>query len=418
MRIGYACITLGVPDTKQNSCRKSHATEEVLSGAIRNNLRVLKNIIDYNIKNDILLFRISSDLIPFGSSPVNFLNWAEMFKDEWEAIGSKIRQSGMRVSMHPGQYTVLNSKDADVVDRAVKDLVYHALVLDSMKLDATHKIILHVGGVYQDKQTAVQRFKQNYQVLDERIKQRLVIENDDQSYSIEDVLEIGESLEIPVVFDNLHHALNHAENDATAYDWIQRCKNTWKQKDGTQKMHYSQQNANKRPGSHSDHIRIDAFVDFCNKLNREDIDIMLEVKDKNLSAVKCINCMDRYKTVKDLEVEWSQYKYAVLERSQEHYSAARAIFSGKASCLPIDFYRVVEEGLDQILTVGSAENAAQHVWGYFKKQATEKEKQQFLKLLKKAESDIASFRLVKNFLWRLAIKYKQEYLIHSYYFFL
>ncbi|NCB41850.1 MAG: UV DNA damage repair endonuclease UvsE [Clostridia bacterium] len=418
MRIGYACLAVGVPDTKQSSCRKSHATEEVLSGVTRNNLRALDHIIDYNIRNDILLFRISSDLIPFGSSPVNFLNWSEMFQAEWEEIGYKIKQSGMRVSMHPGQYTVLNSNDADVVRRAIKDLEYHALILDNMGLDATHKIILHVGGVYQDKQTAVKRFKQNYQILDESIKKRLVIENDDQSYSIEDVLEIGESLDIPVIFDNLHHALNGVKNSVTPYDWIQRCKSTWKMKDGAQKIHYSQQNLNKRPGSHSEHIRIDDFVDFCSSLNRSDIDIMLEVKDKNLSAVKCINCMSEKKQIKDLEIEWSQYKYAVLERSQEHYIAARSIFSGKNFYSPVDFYRVIEDGLDQIPTVGNAENAAQHVWGYFKKHATEKEKQQFLKLLKRAESDLSSFRLVKNFLWRLVLKYDQQYLMYSYYFFL
>ena len=65
MRIGYACLAVGVPDTEQRSCRKVNATEENLTDLIRHNLRVLNNLIDYNIKNRILLFRISSDLVPF-----------------------------------------------------------------------------------------------------------------------------------------------------------------------------------------------------------------------------------------------------------------------------------------------------------------------------------------------------------------
>ncbi len=73
-------------------------------------------------------------------------------------------------------------------------------------------------------------------------------------------------------------------------DWINECKKTWKEKDGFQKIHYSQQDPLKRTGSHSNTIKIDEFLDFYESLGRKDIDIMLEVKDKNLSALKCINC--------------------------------------------------------------------------------------------------------------------------------
>lgn len=418
MKIGYACLTIGVPDTQQSTCRQKNANKEVLGDLIARNLRALNRIIDYNIEKDILLFRISSDIIPFGSSPVNTLSWSEVFKDEFEEIGKKIKKSAMRVSMHPGQYTVLNSNNEDVVKRAIEDLNYHALVLDSMGLDQTNKLILHIGGVYDDRQKAIERFKINYQRLDERVKRRLVIENDDKSYGIEDVLEIGRSLGIPVVFDNLHHAVKPSSGAYTQSEWIKACKDTWKTKDGVQKMHYSQQNMQKKAGSHSESIKIDEFMEFFGTLDRDDIDIMLEVKDKNISAVKCINCTNPRIKLKDLELEWSQYKYAVLEKSQEDYSKIRSMFSSQTSFLPVDFYRLIESGLNKTVTVGSAVNAAQHVWGYFKKNATEKEKQQLSRLIEKAEGDLAVFGAIKKFLWRLVIKYEQPYLLHSYYFFL
>ena len=77
-------------------------------------------------------------------------------------------------------------------------------------------------------------------------------------------------------------------------------------------MHYSQQNHLKRSGSHSNTIRIDEFIDFYERLGREDIDIMLEVKDKNLPAVKCINATVKDNRIKNLEEEWSRYKYTLL----------------------------------------------------------------------------------------------------------
>lgn len=200
MSIGYACLTIGVPDANLKSCTAKSLTEEKLLEIISYNLKSLNNIIDYNIKNDIKLFRISSDLIPFGSSHLNQLSWWKLFSQEFAEIGRKIMNNNIRVSMHPGQYTVLNSPNDDVVKRAIEDLNYHVKVLDNLGVGENHKIILHIGGVYNDKEQAINRFVNNYKQLDNRVKQRLVIENDDKSYNINDVLKIGKELNIPVIF--------------------------------------------------------------------------------------------------------------------------------------------------------------------------------------------------------------------------
>lgn len=288
MRIGYACLTVGVPHTAFRSCLLKNASEQKLAELIEHNLDSLDHILDYNLQNQIDLFRITSDLIPFGSSPVNQLPWPSLFAHRFLQLGEKIRQNGLRVSMHPGQYTVLNSPDPRVVRNALADLAYHTQVLDLLGVSGAHKIILHIGGVYGDKPQAIRRFIANYGLLDPSIRQRLVIENDDRSYTIDDVLEISAFIQAPVVFDNLHHAANHRDPTGTEISRILECRKTWQPKDGLQKIHYSQQAAGKRSGAHSESINLDDFMAFYQGLGGLDLDIMLEVKDKNISAIQCL----------------------------------------------------------------------------------------------------------------------------------
>jgi len=102
---------------------------------------------------------------------------------------------------------------------------------------------------------------------------------------IEEVLEIGYNLKVPVIFDNLHNKINPSEQNMTEKYWVEQCKSTWRTEDGNQKIHYSQHTENKQKGSHSDFISINEFMSFYRILDRNDIDIMLEVKDKNLSCI-------------------------------------------------------------------------------------------------------------------------------------
>lgn len=288
MKIGYACICDEAENMKFKTCRMRNATNEKLIVLIAHNLRALDAIVEYNYAHGILLYRISSDLIPFGSSSINKLAWQSLFHEQFQALGIKIKNYGMRVSMHPGQYTILNSPRGEVVERAIEDLHYHSLLLNLMELDTTHKIILHIGGVYGDKKSAIDRFIKEYKQLDSRIKKRLVIENDDRNYHVEDVLQISKLLHIPVVFDNLHHSIHFPSRHLDDGGWLALCKDTWEKSDGNQKMHYSEQHRELRLGAHAEHIDIKEFAKYCKHINRKDLDIMLEVKDKHHSALACI----------------------------------------------------------------------------------------------------------------------------------
>lgn len=415
MKIGYACLNIGVFQTNYKNCTMKNATRENLISIIGHNLNSLNNALDYNIKNNIKIFRISSDLIPFGSSPVNDIKWWELFANEFSMLGSKIKSSKMRVSMHAGQYTVLNSPHEDVVFKSIKDLNYHNKFLDSLGTGKDSKIVLHIGGVYGNKEKAIERFIHNYSLLSPKVKERLIIENDDKSYNIGDVLKIGKILDIPVVFDNLHNKVLPYDNSKDEFYFIKQCKKTWKKEDGTQKIHYSQQDTGKRPGSHSKTIDLTEFTKFINKLDDE-IDIMLEVKDKNLSAIKCINSISKNKDIKNLEIEWSKYKYTVLEHSSSHYNRIREILKDKNKYPVIEFYNLIDEALNIEEDLGSVINAASHVWGYFKSISTQDEKKKWLRILNDYKKGVRTKNSLKVFLHKMALNYNVSYLIDSYYF--
>lgn len=413
MRIGYACLTSGVPDTRLRTCSLKNADTDTLSARIHENLKVLSRMLDYNIENGIRLFRISSDIIPFGSHPVNTLQWWNMFAAELMEIGEKARENGMRLSMHPGQYTVLNSPNEEVVERAVQDLRYHCRFLDALGMGPAHKLILHVGGVYGDKPVAMERFIQNYRRLDLNIRSRLVIENDDRQYTAGEVLCIGTREGIPVVFDNLHHQI-YRDDSRTEMEWVAACGTTWGARDGPQKMHYSQQAPGKRAGSHSATIDAELFLDFYRRLPSLAPDIMLEVKDKNLSALKCIACTSPPKIAR-LEKAWGSYKYLVLERAPELYRQIRELLKDKTDYPAIAFYRMIDEAMSAPLSCGNIVNAAQHVWGYVNTQAGDREKAAFDRNLKRVCMGASPLTL-KRQLWKLAQAQEQTYLLHSLYF--
>ncbi|SFF03687.1 UV DNA damage repair endonuclease UvsE [Trichococcus pasteurii] len=418
MSIGYACLNIGTPNTNIRSVMQRNATPEKLTEVTAHNLEALEKMVDYNIANDISLYRISSDLIPFGSSPVNTLDWPEIHKEDFERIGAKIRNSGMRVSLHPGQYTVLNSPTEDVVERAIINLVYHDKILAVLGSDTTNKIVLHVGGIYGDKEAALNRFAENFQSLPEAVQNRLIIENDDRLYNIEDVLGLADRLHIPAVYDNLHHAINPPPSGGSDPYWIAEAKKTWKEVDGNQKIHYSQQAAGKRPGAHTDTIQLETFLKFYDQLTDPTIDIMLEVKDKNLSAIKCQNATTAAPKLLLLEKEWGRYKYAILEKSPAIYQSIRTLLKDKEAYPIREFYYLIDTAFAEEIRPGYAENAAAHVWGYFKKHVTDAERRQYEKNLASYRNGTGTLAILKRQLFRLAEKYEAGYLLQSLYFYL
>ena len=290
MKIGYPCINRSLSCKGHHTFRLRSYSEERLQQTIRNNLDCLFHILRFNLDHGLLFFRISSDLIPFASHSVCTFPWQRVFQKRFEEIGQFIIKNDIRISMHPDQFIVLNTPREDVFQRSVAEIAYHANVLDLMDLDTSAKIQLHVGGVYGEKQKSMDRFINRYLSLDAILKRRLVIENDEKSYSIKDCLLIHKKIKIPVLFDYFHHTL--LNNHESLSDVLKSYKKTWKTKDGIPMVDYSSQKPHLKKGSHAEHLNNPDFSKFIHQSKPFDFDLMLEIKDKEHSAIEALKVLE------------------------------------------------------------------------------------------------------------------------------
>lgn len=287
MRIGYPCINRSIGCRSDRKFRLASYTEERFFSTVRNNISCLRQILEWNLMHGIRFFRISSDIIPFASHPVCSFPWKKSFADELVLIGNYISDSGIRISMHPDQFIILNSPDTKIVSRSIDELVYHADLLDLMGLDNTAKIQLHVGGLYGNPHESSARFIRVYDQLDPAIKSRLVVENDEQRFNAADCLNIHTHTGVPVLFDVFHHACKN--NREGIREMLQKIGKTWKKYDGIMMVDYSSQHPEKRAGGHAEHIDINDFRRFLDISHPCDMDIMLEIKDKEASALAAVS---------------------------------------------------------------------------------------------------------------------------------
>ncbi len=293
MKVGYPCINRSIGCTANSTFKLASYSEERLIKTVKNNLECLAKILRYNVENDLLFFRISSDLVPFASHPVCKFDWMNHYKLQFKEIGEYIKKKDIRISMHPDQFILINSIKEKVVQRSINELDYHCKVLDAMGLDITSKIQIHVGGVYGDKPKAIERFVERYESLSESIKKRLVIENDDRLFSLKDCLYINQLTGIPVVFDSFHHECLNSEESVR--DAIMKAQTAWKDKDGSLMVDYSSQKEGERRGKHATTIDLSLFKNFIDETKGLEFDIMLEIKDKEKSALKAIKLLKEMK---------------------------------------------------------------------------------------------------------------------------
>jgi UV DNA damage endonuclease len=273
-------------------------SEKRLIETVENNLNCLDKILRFNLRNNILFFRITSDLIPFASHPICQFNWQDHFKEKFQQIGDFIKENNIRISMHPDQFTLINPLDPRIFERSVMELYYHNEVMDSMSLDSSAKIQIHVGGIYGNKENSISRFIQRYDELDKKLKRRLVIENDERLYTVKDCLKINEKTGIPVLFDIFHHRLNNHKE--TIKQVLIPVSQTWKDEDDIPMFDYSTQDEKTKQGKHGKTLDLKNFKKFLKETKSFDFDIMLEIKDKEKSALKAVKIAshdNRFKSI-------------------------------------------------------------------------------------------------------------------------
>ena len=261
-----------------------------LKEKIFQNLKDILTMMDYNESHGIKVFRLSSELFPHKSNPKVEDYDFDFAKDLLKQIGEKSKKYNQRLTFHPGQFNVVGTPDEKAFKQTIRDLEYHATVLDLMGVDNNSVMVVHGGGVYGDKEKTKARWCERYNKLPDCVRNRLVLENCEKNFSIQDCLDVSKNIGIPVVFDTHHYVCyNYFHKDETqrpADYYIPMILNTWKLRNIKPKFHVSEQGSG-RCGHHSDYIEVipEYLLEIPEKYNTQ-IDIMIEAKMKEQAIFK------------------------------------------------------------------------------------------------------------------------------------
>jgi UV DNA damage endonuclease len=284
-RLGFVASVLSEDLSTSRTCRLRNATKARLRALVAENLTALDRVVSFLERHRVRLYRISSNLIPFGSHGVNTLRWWKEFAPQLDRIGARVRKAGIRISTHPGQYTVLNSPDPAIVSAARAELVYHARLLDALGAGTECKVVLHIGGLYAASESeAMARFVSAAGRLPSAVRRRLVVENDDRLFDADEALQVGRAAGIPVVFDWLHHRANPCRRPVGKV--LREIFATWSTADGRPKIHLSSQADDAPAGAHADFVDARDMMDFLKVAPAMPFDFMLEAKQKDRALLR------------------------------------------------------------------------------------------------------------------------------------
>ena len=309
-RLGFAVLVLGQPGLKSSDTRRWQKNPHLLKS-----IEYLHGVFDYLQKQKITMYRMSSDIAPYATHP-DMPQFHSQVKEailELGVLGQKAKEIGLRLSFHPSQYTILNSPDPELNRKSAWDIESQASILDAMDAGLEGVIIVHVGGVYGEKPAAMERWVASYKKLPEAARRRLVLENDDISYSAANVLEIHARSGVPLVFDSHHFCCNNPEGLDLA-ETARNFLNTWPT-GARPKIHVSSPRTEMREvkrrnrktkkletvalpplwTGHADYNDPFAFIDLMRKFPADaEFDIMLESKTKDLALRRLRADLQRY----------------------------------------------------------------------------------------------------------------------------
>lgn len=281
MKIGFGifCSTSDNKLSTNHKIKLVNFNRENLFKVFTRNLDDFIKLLELSKDMGFTIFRLGSNFIPFASHP--------KFKQEWfTEIGNilidrsqLVKNFKIRITMHPGQYVVLNSFNPNVRSKSLRELEYHFKVLDFLDLGSESIVVIHLGGVYGDKRRAL---KNLYNVFEDNkwLLKRIALENDERYYTVQEVLEVAESFSVPVVYDHYHHKLNPSNFD------VDRLLSTWRNR--TPETHISSPPSYPHKfGEHGDYVKAEDFVEMISMFpDSIDIDVIPEVKKKEIAIAK------------------------------------------------------------------------------------------------------------------------------------
>jgi UV DNA damage endonuclease len=293
-RLGFAVKVVAREGLKSNDSRRWQSGPH-LSVSIE----FLHRILEYLDAADIRMYRISSDFVPYATLPgqPRFHDQIRECRRELAEVGRRAAELGIRLSLHPSQYVLLNAVDPAITARGIRDVDTQAELLDAMEHGPEAVVVLHVGGAYGNKEAALARFIENHPRLSEPGRRRLVVENDDSLYTVQHVLRIHEAEGVRVVFDHQHHLLN--PGTLSIVEAARRALSTWPA-GVVPKVHFSSPKLDSRVvrrgggvveappllSQHADYLNPFEFASFLRSVGPLPFDVMLEAKKKDAALLK------------------------------------------------------------------------------------------------------------------------------------
>ena len=283
--LGYVSLSKALDITPSSTItytnfEKENFPVDKLIDITKKNLEALKEIILYNIKNDIHFYRLTSKLIPLATHNKVDFDYITPLLSEYKELSQLINSNNIRIDTHPDQYAVLNSMDKKIVKNTFEILEYHYKILTALNIK-NPIILLHIGSSACGKKASITRFINNFNKLPEHIKKYIALENDDKTFNILDTLNLCKKLNIPMVLDYHHYLCNNTGEKLE--DYIEEITGTWKNM--APKFHFSSPKSKlkKEYRSHHDYVNPDEFIKFINILKPYDktFYIMLEAKFKD-----------------------------------------------------------------------------------------------------------------------------------------
>ena len=298
--LGFAVKVLG------NGGMKGADTRRRQSGPhLSRSLELLDAVFDYLEEVDIRVYRLSSSTVPYGTHPdlpdLDYRRQIGSCEAELERLGKKAHRLGLRLSTHPGQYTVLSSPNPEVARKACLDVEQDTLLLDALGAGPEAVVVIHVGGVYGDARSALDRWVRAFDALSERARSRVVVEHDERCFDLAAVLSLHERTGVRVVFDLHHHRCNPAAGLEDAGTAMAAALDTWPA-DVRPKVHLSSPRTEfrsvggrRRPpllDQHADFVSPWDLVALLDAADRP-LDVMVEAKAKDLAVLAVRGWLDR-----------------------------------------------------------------------------------------------------------------------------
>ena len=292
--LGYACINtelrkIGV--TTNRGCKAATLKKSGIQYASKlalENAKDLYKTIVWNHQNGINFFRISSDVLPWGSK-INIEDYPDYneIRSVLELAGKFANTHGQRLTTHPGPFNLLASPKEDVVLNTIGDLEMHSKFFDLLNLSESpyNKINIHIGATYGNRESAARTWLTNFKRLSSACRSRLTVENDDKAsmFSVKDLYSmIHSEVGVPIVFDYHHHKF--CTGELSEQDALELAISTWP-KDIVPVTHYSE---SKSLHENDSTIRLQAHSDFITgTINTygNTIAVMIEAKAKEQALI-------------------------------------------------------------------------------------------------------------------------------------